>query len=187
MLHGEHFGKLDDWKEAPGYVGRRIPVIRKLDYTWGQVLNPLNSVTSKKKEEYPYPLDENSDTIKVDAVPGFPLLIIVPDMDIPELSKQEYKRSIAYQIQESLLEKIEGLKRNLEKKQDEIDRLNKENRELRKEVEEREEKEASQNSRSSSSGVKCPDCGATNPEQKWEKNNDTCPSCGDVALSEAKR
>jgi hypothetical protein len=182
LFHGEYIGGLDHFKDAPAYHGRKIPVIKKVKSRPGQLLKFWKS----DREEFPYALDKEADMIKIDAIPGFPLLILVPNTDIPEFSRDEYERTIAYKIYGELMEQTDNLKDKLEKKQDRIDRLNKENRELRKEVEEREEKEASQRSSSSSGGVECPDCSSTNPEKKWEKNNDTCPSCGDVSLSEAK-
>ena len=179
-FHGEYFGGLDKLKDSENYPGRKKPVIKKLN------THPSELLRRSKKEEFPYALDPQKNIRRIDDHSGdFPIIILEPTKDVPDLTEEQFRNTIGYQENEGEKERVKEWKEKHRDKKKELESARKELETLRKEREELEEREkASQTS--NSNNVRCPNCDSSNPQSKWEDNNGYCPSCDDKTLDEVK-
>jgi len=178
-FHGEYFGGLDDLKDSDKYPGRKKPVIKKLN------THPSKLLNRSKKEEFPYALDPQKNIKRIDEHGEFPIIILEPTGDVPELTPEEFKNTIGYQEQADEKKEAEKWRDKYRDKKKEWEAKRKELESLRKEREEGKEREKA-SKRSTSDSVKCPNCDSSNPQSNWEDNRGYCPSCGDKTLDEVK-
>lgn len=173
---GEYFGGHTGEMERPDEYPERVkPKIRPMGTKGSEIFS--------RPKTFPYALDEekNIEEYRTDA--GFRVMILRPTKDIPELTEEEFKRTIGYRMNEDLEEKITNLKDEIDDLEKEKGTAEKKADDLREEREEWEKKEAAKSS--SSSGIECDECGSTNPKSRWKDNDGYCPSCSDVALEDA--
>ena len=182
LFFGEYTGGLHDWELSKEYgdEGRKHPIIKKMKTRAEELPRRAD------KEKFPYALAEEEDTIRIETDAGYPIILLVPDPSIPELSKREYRKTIGYRLNREENKEIERLNAQLEQTENLMKSFKKDKRQLSREREEMEEAEQEKKITTSSSGVTCPGCDATNSEKKWKDNNEFCPSCDDVKLDEAK-
>jgi len=178
-FHGEYFGGLVKMKDSDDYPGRVKPVVKLLN------THPTDLLKRSKKKEFPYALDPEKNVRRIEGKGDFPIIILEPTGDIPDLTQNQYENTIGYQENESEKDEAEKWREKYEDTEKELESVRKEKDRLLKEKERREEREQASKT-SGSSGVTCTNCDSTNPQSNWEDNNGYCPSCDDVTLDEVK-
>lgn len=179
LFFGEYFGGLVKYEDSDNYPGRKKPVIKELN------THPSQLLSRSEKKEFPYALDPEKNIKRIDEQGDFPIILLVPTGDVPELTEQQLKNTIGYREQADEKEEAEYWKDEYRDKKKELESKKKELRELRSEREEEKEREKA-SKKSTSDSVKCPKCDSSNPQSNWEDNNGYCPSCGDKTLDEVK-
>lgn len=141
------------------------------------VMVPINSL--RKAVKFPYALDEKKN-IKKFSSGGIEVAFLCPTRNVANLTDTQYEDSLYYKLVGDTSSDAEELREKLDKKEKKIGLLKKEKRELE---EEEEERNKGSSSRSNGSSLRCPSCGSSNAESRWDNNMGLCPTCDGVDKS----
>jgi len=177
LFFGEYMGGKARLENSDNYPGRKQPVVKKMKTHPSQLLKP------GKKEEFPYALDPEENIERIEGEAGFPIIILKPTANVPDLTKDQFEKTIWRHLKENEEKDAEHWREKYREKKKELETKKKDLKALRERTEEERKQKSSS---SASNNVTCPACDSSNPESKWRDNNGFCPSCGNKKLEEVK-